>query len=155
MAGRKPTRFNDGSRVYTIRLSAEAYEWVRSMGDMGPDIVRSLIDDYRMSKDDRFLDRALAEAKDQLMTLETEVLNVKRRIKDLESVKAKLVESQLDHLRVRQKLLEKYMQDPHHFMGWLTGPANMELVSEGKFGSPQEVAEFCRKEMERYRRGSR
>lgn len=30
-----------------------------------------------------------------------------------------------------------------------------ELVSEGKFGSPQEVAEFCRKEMERYRRRSR
>ena len=51
MAGRKPTRFNDGSRVYTIRLSAEAYEWVRSMGDMGPDIVRSLIDEYRLSKD--------------------------------------------------------------------------------------------------------
>ncbi len=155
MAGRKPTRFNDGSKVYTIRLSAEAHEWVRSMGDMGPDIVRSLIDEYRLSKDDRLIDRALAEAKDQLMTLETEVLSVKRRIKDLESAKAKLVDSQLDYLKVRQKLLEKYMQDPHHFMGWLTGPANMDMIAEGKFGSPQEVAEFCHKEMERYRRGSR
>lgn len=27
--------------------------------------------------------------------------------------------------------------------------ADVELVSEGKFGSPQEVAEFCHKEMER------
>ena len=35
MAGRKPTRFNDGSRVYTIRLSAEAYEWVRYVADIG------------------------------------------------------------------------------------------------------------------------
>lgn len=155
MAGRKPTRFDDGSKVYTIRLSGEAHDWVRSMGDMGPDIVRSLIDEYRLSKDDRFLDRALAEAKDELMTLETELLSVKKRIKDLESAKAKLVDSQLDYLRVRQKLLEKYTQDPQHFMGWLTGPANMEMVTEGKFGTPQEVAEFCDKEMERYRRGSR
>ncbi len=155
MAGRKPTRFDDGSKVYTLRLSGEAFDWVCSLGDMGPDIVRSLIDEYRVSKDDRFLDRTLAEAKDELMRLESEALEVKKRIKDLEVAKAKLVDSQLNYLRVRQQLLEKYMQDPQHFLGWLTGPANMGMVTEEKFGTPQEVAEFCHTEMERYRRGSR
>jgi len=153
--GRPKTRFDGGSKVYTLRLSDESHEWVRSLGDMGPDIVRSIIDEYRVSKDDRFLDRALAEAKDELMRLETEVLEVKKRVKDLESAKARLVDSQLDYLRIRQQLVEKYMQNPQHFLGWLTGPANMELVTEGKFGSPQEVAEFCHNEMNKYRRGSR
>lgn len=152
---RPKSKFSGPSKVYNVRLSESAYTWVRSLGDLGPDIVRSIIDEYRTSTDERFLDRALADAKDDLMSLETEVLDVKRRIKDMEAAKARLIDSQLDHLRVRQRLIEKYMQSPDHFLGWLTGPANYGLVSEGGFGSPTEVAEFCRKEMDKYRGGKR
>ena len=153
--GRKASKFDGGeSNVLTIRLSRDAYAWVKELGDIGPDVIRSAIDDLRASKDGQYLERSIRDCKGRIMALKAELLDEEKKLSRLESSRDQLVASQLGYLKVRQKLTEKYLRDPEHFMGWLMGPANEHLVAEGRFNSPKEVAQFCQAEMEKYR-GSR
>lgn len=151
--GRKAYKFGGKTKVLGVRLDQETYEWVKSLGDYGPDLIRSILDEYMMTKDEHAIDRQIDDIKGEIIKHEREALALKERLKELESVKAKLQNSQMDYLRVRQKLVEEYLRAPNEamFRGWLDSPAHESMISEGKFGSAKEVAEFCRAEVEKRR----
>jgi putative N-acetylmannosamine-6-phosphate epimerase len=127
---------------------------VKELGDIGPDMIRSAIDDLRASKDGQYLERSIRETKNKIMALKGELLDEEKVLARLETSRDQLVASQLGYITTRQKLVEKYLRDPEHFIGWLMGPANEHMVAEGKFNSPKEVAQFCQAEMAKHR-GSR
>jgi hypothetical protein len=149
----RPSSGRPPSKVFSLRLDAETFDWLTQYGDQAPDLVRGLIEESRATMTDKAIDRKLVMLKDRLTDLETEALEVRKTIRSLEDTKAQLQASQLSYLTVRQKLLERYLQGPEHFQGWLTGPANEHLISEAKFNSPREVAEFCKAEVNRRRGG--
>jgi hypothetical protein len=143
-------RSPDGpTKVISVRVASETLDWYKSLGEQGPIVLKAMIEEFRMTKSGRVLDSRLASLKDELSELEERALDIRKKIRELEGIKAKLLDAQLGYIQVRQKLLEKYMQDPRHFMGWLTGPANEHLIIEGKFEDVAEVVDYCRNEMER------
>ena len=147
-------RSPDGpTKVISVRVASETLDWYKSLGEQGPIVLKAMIEEFRMTKSGRVLDSRLASLKNELTELEERALDIRKKIRELEGIKAKLVDSQLDYLRVRQDLVEKFIRDPQHFVGWLTGPANEHLIIEGKFDDVAEVVEYCRNEMER--RGKR
>lgn len=150
--GRKPSP-NGPTRLIGVRVPQEVFDWYHNLGDYGPIAVKAAIDELRISKDGKALDRKLADLKDHLTDLEEEALEVKKEIREIEGIRAKVQNAQMDYLRVRQNLLEKYLRnpDPEKFEAWVGGPAQEHYITEGKFNNPREVAQFCKAEYDKRR----
>jgi hypothetical protein len=134
------------SKPRLIRLSPRENEWLDTFGF---DRLHQLIQNDMTGRSHSVLDLRLSELKDEREGLELKLLDVSKRIRELEDQKMALTTAQVEYLTVRSRLVERFMKDPANFMGWLTGPANEHLIAEGQFNDPREVYEMCKKEWEK------